>query len=177
MAIAELLGGVLGGDLPVEVRAYDGSRTGPRDAPATVIVRSSDAVRRMVTAPGELGLGRAYVAGDLDVEGDLCAVLALRDRLDGLRSHPSRWAALVRLARMTSLRPLPPPPEEARLRGRLHSRARDAAAIAYHYDLSNEFYEILLGPSLTYSCGVWSSSVVGLEAAQIRARFAVLLLL
>ena len=66
----------------------------------------------------------------------------------------------------TSLRPLPPPPEEARLRGRRHSRARDAAAISYHYDLSNDFYELLLGPSLTYSCGVWSSPHVGLEAAQ-----------
>ena len=166
MAIAELLAGVLGGDLPVEVRAYDGSRVGPHDARAAVVLRSPDAVRRMITAPGELGLGRAYVAGDLDVEGDLFAVLALRDRLDGLRSNPSQWAALLRLARTTSLRPLPPPPEEARLRGRLHSRARDAAAIAYHYDLSNDFYEILLGPSLTYSCGVWSSPTVGLEAAQ-----------
>jgi cyclopropane-fatty-acyl-phospholipid synthase len=166
MAIAELLAGVLGGDLPIEVRAYDGSRTGPPDAPATVVLRSPDAVRRLVTAPGELGLGRAYVAGDLDVEGDLFAVLALHDRLDRLRANPAQWAALLRLAAATSLRPLPPPPEEARLRGRLHSRARDAAAVAYHYDLSNDFYEILLGPSLTYSCGVWSSPYVGLEAAQ-----------
>jgi cyclopropane-fatty-acyl-phospholipid synthase len=166
VAIAELLEGVLGGDLPVEVRAYDGSRTGPPDARATIVLRSPDAVRRMATAPGELGLGRAYVAGDLDVEGDLFAVLALRDRLGGLYSNPARLAALLRFARTTSLRPLPPPSAEARLRGRLHSRARDAAAVAYHYDLSNDFYAILLGPTLTYSCGVWSSPTVGLEAAQ-----------
>jgi cyclopropane-fatty-acyl-phospholipid synthase len=166
MAIAELLAGVLGGDLPIAIRAYDGSRAGAPDAPATIVLRSPDAMRRMVTASGELGLGRAYVAGDLDVEGDLFAVLSLHRRLDGLRLNPAQWAALLRLAGTTSLRPLPPPPEEARLHGRRHSRARDEAAIAYHYDLSNEFYELLLGPSLTYSCAVWSSPGVGLEAAQ-----------
>jgi len=58
MAIAELLAGVLGGDLPIEVRAYDGSRTGPLDAPAAIVLRSPNALRRMITAPGELGLGR-----------------------------------------------------------------------------------------------------------------------
>ena len=88
MAIAELLAGVLGGELPIEVRAYDGSRAGPVDAPAALVLRSPNALRRMVTAPGELGLGRAYVAGDLDVEGDLFAVLSLHKRLDGLHLSP-----------------------------------------------------------------------------------------
>ncbi len=166
MAIAELLAGVLGGDLPIEVRAYDGSRTGPLDAPAAIVLRSPNALRRMITAPGELGLGRAYVAGDLDLEGDLFAVLSLHRRLDGLRLKPAQFAALLRLAGVSSLRPLPPPPEEARLRGRPHTRARDAAAISYHYDMSNDFYALLLGPTLTYSCAVWSSPTVGLEAAQ-----------
>src|SRR5262245_1781440 len=166
MAIAELLAGVLGGNLPVAIRAYDGSVSGPADAPASIVVRTPDALRRMVTAPGELGLGRAYVAGDLDIEGDLTAVLALHERFDGLRLKPSQWSALFRLVGTTSLRPLPPPPEEARLHGRRHTRARDDAAIAYHYDVSNDFYEILLGPSMTYSCAVWSSPDVGLEAAQ-----------
>jgi cyclopropane-fatty-acyl-phospholipid synthase len=166
MAVASLLLRVLGGDAPIEVRAYDGSRAGPTDAPAAIVLRSPDALRRIITAPGELGLGRAYVAGDLDVEGDLFAVLSLHRRLDGLRLSPSQWAAFVRLVGTTSIRPLPPPPEEARLHGRRHSRARDAAAISYHYDLSNDFYRILLGPTLTYSCAVWSSPTVGLEAAQ-----------
>ena len=166
MAIAELLAGVLGGNLPVAIRAYDGSLSGPADAPATIVVRTPDALRRMVTAPGELGLGRAYVAGDLDVEGDLVALLRLHQRFAGLHLKPSQWSAMLRLAGATSLRPIPPPPEEARLRGRRHTRARDDAAIAYHYDLSNDFYEILLGPSLTYSCAVWASPGVGLEAAQ-----------
>jgi cyclopropane-fatty-acyl-phospholipid synthase len=166
MAIAELLAGVLGGDAPVAIRAYDGSVSGPADAPATLVVRSPDALRRLITSPGELGLGRAYVAGDLDVEGDLLALLSLHGRLDGLHLSVSQWSALARLVGTTSWRRLPPPPEEARLRGRRHTRARDDAAIAYHYDLSNDFYELLLGPSMTYSCGVWSSPEAGLEAAQ-----------
>ena len=165
MAIAELLAGVLGGNLPVAIRAYDGSVSGPADAPATIVVRTPDALRRMVTAPGELGLGRAYVAGDLDVEGDLVALLRLHQRFEGLHLKPSQWSAMLRLVGAASLRPIPLPPEEARLRGRRHTRARDDAAIAYHYDLSNDFYEILLGPSLTYSCAVWASPEVGLEAA------------
>ena len=166
MAIAELLAGVLGGELPIEVRAYDGSRAGPADAPAALVLRSPDALRRMVTAPGELGLGRAYVAGDLDVEGDLFAVLSLHKRLDGLHLSPRQFASLLQLVGVSALRPLPAPPEEARLRGRPHTRARDAAAISFHYDMSNEFYALLLGPTLTYSCAVWSSPTIGLEAAQ-----------
>ena len=73
---------------------------------------------------------------------------------------------MVRIAGPRVVRPLPPPPEEARLRGRLHSPARDAAAIEHHYDLSNEFYRILLGPSMTYSCAVWSDDASTLEDAQ-----------
>jgi cyclopropane-fatty-acyl-phospholipid synthase len=166
MAIAELLAGVLGGELPIEVRAYDGSRVGPVDPPAALVLRTPNALRRMVTAPGELGLGRAYVAGDLDVEGDVFAVLSLHKRIDGLRLSPRQFASLLQLVGVGGLRPLPPPPEEARLRGRPHTRARDAAAISFHYDMSNDFYELLLGPSLTYSCAVWSSPTITLEAAQ-----------
>ena len=81
MALADLLRDLLGPDLPVAFSLYDGSRLGPAEAPATVVVRSPAALRRIVTAPGELGFGRAYVAGDLDVEGDIFAALGLRDRL------------------------------------------------------------------------------------------------
>jgi cyclopropane-fatty-acyl-phospholipid synthase len=166
MPIADLVAGVLGPDLPVAIRAYDGSAAGPPDAPAAVVVRSPDALRRIVTAPGELGFGRAYVAGDLDVEGDLFAALELRHHLPTLRLHRDQWVQVARLVGVAGLRPLPPPPEEARLHGRRHSRTRDAAAIAHHYDVSNDFYRIVLGPTLTYSCGVWESPAVGLDAAQ-----------
>jgi cyclopropane-fatty-acyl-phospholipid synthase len=164
-AIAEQL---LGPDLPVALEAYDGSRMGPPSgsAPATIVVRSPNALRRMVTAPGELGFGRAYVAGDIDVEGDIFAVLALQSRLPSVKLGPSTWLAALRALGGAGLRPLPPPPEEARLHGRRHSKGRDAAAIAHHYDVSNDFYRLVLGPSMTYSCAVWADPSVGLEAAQ-----------
>ena len=188
MTLAERLAKILGTDLPVAVALYDGSRLGPADAPATVVVRSPDALRRVVQAPGELGFARAYVAGDIDVDGDVFAALDLRDRFAAsmgrhrkrrlLRLRPSRppaaganvglrdGALALRLAGARTLRPLPPPPEETRLHGIRHSKARDAAAIAHHYDLSNDFYRLLLGPSMTYSCAVWSDDTTSLEAAQ-----------
>jgi cyclopropane-fatty-acyl-phospholipid synthase len=165
-SIADLVTAILGADLPIGFRAYDGSRAGPEDAPATLVLRSPDAVRRMVTSPGELGFGRAYVAGDLDVEGDIFAALELRHRLPALRLTRDQWVQGLKLVGASGLRPLPPPPEEARLHGRRHTRARDAAAVAHHYDVSNDFYRIVLGPTLTYSCAVWASPAVGLDAAQ-----------
>ena len=165
--VARAVAHVLGSDLPIAVETYDGGRIGPDDAPATLRVLAPDAIRRIVTAPGELGVGRAYVAGELDVEGDVYAALsALRARLPSVRVSPRDLATLVRLVGAEGLRPLPPPPEEASLRGRRHSKERDAEAIAHHYDVSNRFYELVLGPSMTYSCAVWSSPEDTLEEAQ-----------
>jgi cyclopropane-fatty-acyl-phospholipid synthase len=75
MTVAEAVERIVGPDLPIAIETYDGGRIGPADAPARLVVRSPDALRRILTAPGELGLGRAYVAGDLDVEGDMYAAL------------------------------------------------------------------------------------------------------
>lgn len=172
MTVAQALEPVLGPDLPIAVRAYDGSRLGPNDAPATLLVRSPAVFQRMLTAPGELGLGRAYVSGELDVEGDLYAALrALRDRIPDLRTFGARqWVEVLRLAgssvRRSGFRRLPIPPEEARLRGRRHSKDRDAAAIAHQYDVSNAFYRLVLGASMTYSCAVWERPEDTLEEAQ-----------
>ena len=170
--MARALEAVLGPDLPIAVRAYDGSRLGPADAPATLLVHSPVVFRRLITAPGELGMGRAYVAGELDVEGDLYSALAaLADRMPDVRAFgPRQWAEVLRLAGSSVLRTgfaaLPVPPEEAHLSGVRHSKERDAAAIAHHYDVSNAFYRIVLGPSMTYSCAVWESGDVTLEDAQ-----------
>jgi cyclopropane-fatty-acyl-phospholipid synthase len=167
VTIAGTVGRIVGDDLPIAVETYDGGRIGPEDPPATVAVRSPDALRRLVTAPGELGLGRAYVAGELDVEGDIFAALtALRDRMPGTRLHSRQALDLARILGADVLRPLPPPSEEARLHGRRHSPERDAKAIAYHYDVSNRFYELVLGPSMTYSCAVWPGTEATLEDAQ-----------
>ncbi len=166
MSVADLLSDVLGTDVPVAFRAYDGSSFGPSDARTTIVVRSPDALRRIVTAPDELGFGRAYVAGELEVDGDIFDVMAVANYIEELKLGPSQLVAAAKLVGWAGLKPLPPPPEEARLRGRRHSRERDAAAIAHHYDVSNDFYRMVLGPSLTYSCAVWHDDTTTLEDAQ-----------
>jgi cyclopropane-fatty-acyl-phospholipid synthase len=159
--IARIVESTLGTDLPVAFAGYDGSRLGPTDPQATVVVRSSDALQRMLFSPGELGVARAFVAGDIDVEGDIFSVFELRHlarQLSIWRDLPAAMRCVVEILRLldrSKLRPLPRPAEEARPRGQLHSRARDAAAIAHHYNVGNEFYRLVLGPSMTYSCAVW----------------------
>src|SRR5215210_5165556 len=166
MSVADLLSDILGDDVPVTFSAYDGSMLGPADARTTVEVRSPDALRRIVTAPDELGFGRAYVSGELEVDGDIFDVLAVANYIEELHLGPRQIAAAAKLVGWKGLKPLPAPPEEARLRGRRHSRERDAAAIAHHYDVSNDFYRLILGPSMTYSCAVWSDPNGTLEDAQ-----------
>ena len=165
--VSGLLGAVVAGT-SVAVAAYDGTRAGPISPRATLEIRRADALRRMLTAPGQLGFARAYVAGDIDVVGDVYTVLQLQDRLKSEGLTATRLVALLKLLRDSGGvgRPLSPPKEEARVRGRLHSKHRDAQAISHHYDVSNDFYSLLLGPSMTYSCAVWPSPSVGLEAAQ-----------
>ncbi len=164
--IADFVRSLLGPGLPVGLEAYDGSRIEVPGAPARIVVRSPDAVHRILTAPGELGFSRAYVAGDLDLEGDVFSVLGLAERTPDLHLRPSHLVDLVRLARQAGFRHLPPPAEEAHLHGRRHSRGRDAAAVAHHYDVSNRFYETILGPSMTYSCAVFERPETTLEDAQ-----------
>ncbi|MBD0708600.1 MULTISPECIES: SAM-dependent methyltransferase [unclassified Streptomyces] len=166
-----------GGPLPVRLRAWDGSESGPKEGPV-LIVRDRRALRRLVWKPGELGLARAWVAGEIDVEGDLYELL---DRLSGVlweRSGEGRGlldaardprvrAAIGSLLRLAGPLPPPPPPaEEVRGRsGGSHTRRRDKQAISHHYDVGNDFYELVLGPSMVYSCAYWSPDGT-LEEAQ-----------
>ena len=111
-AVAPLLRRLIGSSLPLQVRFWDGSAVGPSSETA-VIMRSPNALRRLLSAPGELGLGRAYVAGELDIEGDLGSVIALGERLGGVRLGPMGWLAALRAAAAAgALRggPLSPPP-------------------------------------------------------------------
>ncbi|MGY1636759.1 class I SAM-dependent methyltransferase [Geodermatophilus sp. SYSU D00742] len=176
-ALVTVLQRVLGvEEVPVRLRAWDGSVAGPEGAPV-VAVRSPRALRRLAWSPGELGLGRAYVAGELDMEGDVFATLEALTSAGRLATREAvprptvreRLDLLGTAARLGALGPAPaPPPEEVRLRrfGRRHSRARDAAAITHHYDVSNDFYRMVLGPTMVYSCAVWESPATGLDAAQ-----------
>jgi cyclopropane-fatty-acyl-phospholipid synthase len=155
MQLGELLEEILGTDLPIRLEAWDGTVMGPADAPATITVRSIDALRRIVTAPGELGFARAYVAGDIDVEGDMFAALSLQERLPEAKLTPRQAVHALRLIGVRNLKPLPAPASEVKLRGRLHSKERDAAAVEAHYDVGNDFYSLFLGSTMTYSCAVW----------------------
>jgi cyclopropane-fatty-acyl-phospholipid synthase len=167
MALAALVEDLLGRDLPVGVTAYDGSRAGPADASATLAIRSPDALRRIVTSPGELGFARAYVSGDLELDGDIFALLELRKRMPKVKLDPRATYRLVKeLGGWREIRPVPPPAEEAQLHGLRHSLGRDKAAIGHHYDVSNDFYAMVLGPSMTYSCAVFRSPDDPLEQAQ-----------
>ena len=165
--IAELLKTQAGLDLPVRLRAWDGSEAGPEGTPV-VIARSPQALKRILWRPGELGLARAYISGDLDIEGDLTEGLrrffaarpARRPGPAALAAYAPAALATLRAARQLSLLgPLPRPPEpprcELRVRGRLHSRARDQAVIAGHYDVPAAFYQLILDPSMAYSCAFW----------------------
>lgn len=171
--VRTLLESVLGPDLRLGVRGWDGSYAGPADPPALIAVRSALALRRLVWSPNELGLARAYVAGDMDVEGDLYSALQFLETRDAARRLENRSAAhrlFVSASAVAALRgigpPLGPPAEEAKGRGLRHSRRRDAEAIRHHYDVGNDFYRLVLGPSMTYSCAFWPPGTVTLEDAQ-----------
>jgi cyclopropane-fatty-acyl-phospholipid synthase len=174
--LAGLVERLIGAPLPVRIRAWDGSEAGAGTGPVAVI-RRRRALRRLLWNPGELGLARAFVMGDLDVEGDVAEGLsqfwavAKAQNLTGLRPSAGDVVAAAGLAlRLGVVGPRPKPPSsEARLAGGLHTRRRDRAAIAHHYDLSNDFYAFLLDPQMAYSCGYWTqdaSSSYGLVDAQ-----------
>lgn len=160
---------LLGPKPPVRIRFPDGSAMGPTDAKTTIVVRSDDALKHIVRAPGELGVARAYVSGSLDVEGDLWGFVDLQDRLPDVHFSPRETARLLRLLGADAiLHPPAIPAEEVSIGGPLgrHTRRSDAEAISHHYDVGNEFYRLVLGPSWTYSCAVFTSAEDSLEQAQ-----------
>jgi cyclopropane-fatty-acyl-phospholipid synthase len=167
MSLGPLLEEFLGPDPPVAVTAYDGTRFGPRDAKATLQIRSPDALQRIVTRPGELGFARAYVVGDIDLDGDIYELFKLQERIPSPRLDHRQVRRLIGELGWRRLRPKPPPPEEARRhRFGVHSRQRDAEAVRHHYDVSNAFYRLVLGPSMTYSCALYLEADQSLEEAQ-----------
>jgi cyclopropane-fatty-acyl-phospholipid synthase len=164
--IADLLTEHAGLDLPVRLRAWDGSEAGPPGTPV-VVIRSAQALRRILWRPGELGLARAYISGDLDVEGDLTEGLRLVLNATRPTAVTRTVLATARAAlRLKVLGPPPPPPGcEIRVTGRLHSRARDRAVIAGHYDVPAAFYQLILDPNMAYSCACYPDSTRGLTLA------------
>jgi cyclopropane-fatty-acyl-phospholipid synthase len=169
-ALAPVITAIVAPTTDVQFRFWDGSTIGDGGV-GTVVVHSADALRRILWAPGELGFARAFVAGDLSIEGDVFeVVVALRDgTAPDLRRLDARTiAAAVRSSKAIGGlgAPLPPPAEESRPAGRIHSPARDARAVSHHYDVGNDFYELVLGPSWTYSCARFPTPSTTLEEAQ-----------
>ncbi|GAA1504967.1 class I SAM-dependent methyltransferase [Terrabacter terrae] len=176
LTVGQAFDRVFGPEAPVRVVAYDGSEGGSPDG-LVLRLTNPDALNHILASPGDLGLARAYLSGDLVIEGmdeaDPYEVLrVVRDGLTPRRPDRRDAAELARF--VASHRPHPPtlPPEETpsplrRLaHGLRHGRTRDAEAISHHYDVSNEFYEHVLGPSMTYTCACFPTDEASLEEAQ-----------
>ncbi|OZD84730.1 SAM-dependent methyltransferase [Rhodococcus sp. 05-339-2] len=177
LKISEILELISDGNIPLRFTAYDGSTAGPEDARIGLNLKSPRGTTYLATAPGDLGMARAYVSGDLEATGvhpgDPYELLALMgDELHFRRPSAMTLTSIARSLGWDVLRPIAPPPQEAIPRwrriaeGLRHSKTRDAEAIHHHYDVSNAFYEMVLGPSMTYTCAAFESADQSLEAAQ-----------
>ncbi|BDD84612.1 cyclopropane-fatty-acyl-phospholipid synthase [Tsukamurella pulmonis] len=177
LSLAEIIEKVAGGKLAIRVKAYDGSSAGPDDAPYGLDLLTPRGTTYLATAPGDMGLARAYVAGDLELTGappgdPYEALRALSDDLKFAKPGPRLIAQIARSVGAEHMIPIAPPPQEAIPRwrriaeGLRHSKTRDADAIHHHYDVSNRFYELVLGPSMTYTCACYPDAGATLEEAQ-----------
>ncbi|MBA2956482.1 methyltransferase domain-containing protein [Nocardioides sp. MAH-18] len=177
LKIGDAFGSLLRDGMPVRFTAYDGSEAGPRDAEIHLELLNERGLSYMLTAPGDLGMARAYVQGDLALHGvhpgdPYEALRLLQNHTKFRRPTPAEALSIVRGLGFDKLKPPPPPPQESLPRWRRlvegfrHSEHRDAESIHHHYDVSNTFYEHVLGPSMTYTCAVYPSADATLEEAQ-----------
>ena len=161
-------------DAPLRFSAYDGSLAGRSDAQVGIVLRNPRATSYLATAPSSLGVARAYLQGDLEIEGvhpgdpyDLLRVI--EDDLQMRRPAPAEALGWVRALGLRTMVPPQPPEQEILPRQRIgsrNSRRNDASAISHHYDVSNRFYEMVLGSSMTYTCACYPDEKATLEQAQ-----------
>ena len=177
LSIAGALERLFEHDLSFRFTAYDGSAAGPEDSPVRLHLRNERGLSYLLTAPGDLGITRAYVSGDLELHGvhpgdPYEAMLLMMSRMEFRKPSPGELVTLLRSMGLNRLVPPPPPPQEVLPRwrrfveGARHSPGRDAGVIHHHYDVSNRFYELVLGPSMTYTCACFPSETASLEEAQ-----------
>jgi cyclopropane-fatty-acyl-phospholipid synthase len=177
ITIGEAISRLMPGGVPFRFTAYDGSAAGPPESPIHVHLKNERGLSYILTAPGDLGLARAYISDDLALEGvhpgDPYEMMLHLQRESGIKiPSPSEALKIVRGLGWSHLKPPPPPPQEALpkwrrlLEGFRHSKSRDAEAIHHHYDVSNRFYEMVLGPSMTYTCACFPTADATLEQAQ-----------
>jgi cyclopropane-fatty-acyl-phospholipid synthase len=174
--LADVLELLTHGELLLGFSAYDGSTAGDPGAPIQLHLRTPRGAAYLATAPGSLGMARAYVSGDLVAEGihpgDPHELLKIILNLAWRKPDAVTVARIARALGVSRLVPPPPPPQEAlpdwrrTLEGLRHSKRRDAVAIRHHYDVSNRFYELLLGESMTYTCACYPTDDATLEQAQ-----------
>ncbi|WP_018180318.1 class I SAM-dependent methyltransferase [Jongsikchunia kroppenstedtii] len=175
--LSQIVEAVAGGDLKIRVEAYDGSSAGPADAQYGLRLNTPRGTSYLATAPDDLGLARAYIAGDLELLGGHPAdpyepLRAISENAGFQKPSPMTLANIARSISPTHFIPQTPPPQEALPRwrryaeGLRHSKTRDAEAIHHHYDVSNTFYEWVLGPSMTYTCACYPDFDASLEDAQ-----------
>lgn len=177
LSIADALGKLMKADLPFRFEAFDGSVAGPEDAPFKMTLLNERGLSYLMTAPGDLGFARAYVSGDLELEGvhpgnPYDAMVLIMSQLKFKVPSAAEMVQIVRSLGFGNLKPPAPPAEEhlpkwrRAMEGLRHNKKRDAEAIHHHYDVSNRFYELVLGPSMTYTCAVYPTLESSLEEAQ-----------
>ena len=177
ITIGEAVSSLLREGMPVRFTAYDGSVAGPVDAEIELELATQRGLAYLLTAPGDLGMARAYVSGDLKIHGvhpgnPYEALRLLQSRMRFRKPTAAEALTLVRGLGLANLKPPPPPPQEhlprwrRAVEGLRHSLSRDAVVISRHYDVSNRFYEMVLGPSMAYTCAVYPHDQASLEEAQ-----------
>jgi cyclopropane-fatty-acyl-phospholipid synthase len=177
VTIGEALTRLMAGGVPFRFTAYDGSTAGPPDSPIHLRLKNERGLSYLLSAPGDLGMARAYVACDLEHDAvhpgnPYHALVRLQSNLKFRMPSPTEAFQLARGIGLGKLLPPEPPPQEAlprwrrMLEGFRHSKGRDAEAIHHHYDVSNRFYEMVLGPSMTYTCACFPREDATLEEAQ-----------
>lgn len=177
ISIGDAVASLLRDGMPVRFEAYDGSAAGPADADIRLELKNPRGLAYIMTAPGDLGMARAYVSGDLEVHGvhpgdPYDAMTLLMNHLRFRKPSAAEAVRLVRGLGINHLKPPPPPPQEHLPRWRRvvegvrHSLSRDAEVISHHYDVSNAFYRHVLGPSMAYTCAVFPDESASLEQAQ-----------
>jgi cyclopropane-fatty-acyl-phospholipid synthase len=175
--IADVIADLTRGGMPLRFEAYDGSASGPEDAEVRLELVNQRGLQYLMTAPGDLGLARAYVSGDLVLHGShpgnpYEVMQKMKDHTKFRTPSASELIAIVRGLGLQNLKPPPPPPQEhlprwrRMMEGVRHSLTRDAEAIHHHYDVSNAFYRHVLGPSMAYTCAVYPHEGATLEEAQ-----------
>ncbi|MCW2770750.1 MAG: SAM-dependent methyltransferase [Aeromicrobium sp.] len=117
LSIADALGKLMKEGLPFRFEAFDGSVAGPVDAPFTLRLLNERGLSYLMTAPGDLGFARAYVAGDLELDGihpgdPYDAMVLIMSQLRFKVPMAAEMVQIVRSLGFGNLKPPPPPAEE-----------------------------------------------------------------